>query len=265
MVNDPYLAALIALIGACLGSFANVAALRTLRGEDWVRRPSACFHCAKQLRFFANLPIFGYLRYGGRSGCCGQKLPRRYLYVELAMAALLVLAFHQLNLLVFLSFVPFTILMVVIFLTDMDAFIIPDWASLGGLALGVGLSVFRAPGLPVITDALLGGACGFALIYSINAAYKLWRGHDGMGFGDVKLMAMLGVWLGPLALLPILFAASISGAFFGILAILAVQAQKSQKGQDGQGQPAQVPFGCFLTPMALVWLFFAPQLLSAAQ
>ena len=262
MANGSYLAALIALIGACLGSFANVAALRSVRGEDWIRQPSACFHCGKRLSFFANLPIFGYLRHGGRSGCCGQKLPRRYLFVELAMAALLVLAFTLLSLPIFLSFVPFIILMVVIFLTDMDAFIIPDWASLGGLGLGLGLAVLRAPGLPVITDALLGGACGFALIYFINAAYKLWRGQDGMGFGDVKLMAMLGVWLGPLALLPILFAASISGAFFGILAILVAQARQAGKEQD---QPAQVPFGCFLAPMALVWLLFAPQLLSAAQ
>jgi leader peptidase (prepilin peptidase)/N-methyltransferase len=259
MANGLYLAALIALIGACLGSFANVAALRTLRGEDWVRQPSACFHCGKLLGFFANLPIFGYLRHGGRSNCCGQKLPRRYLFVELAMAALLVLAFTQLKLPVFFSFVPFMILMLVIFLTDMDAFIIPDWASLGGLALGLGLALLGAPGLPLITDAVLGGIGGFALIYFINAAYKLWRGQEGMGFGDVKLMAMLGVWLGPLALLPILFAASISGAFFGILAILAA------RGQNADKQAAQVPFGCFLTPMALVWLFFAPQLLTAAQ
>ena len=259
MANSLYVAALIALIGACLGSFANVAALRTLRGEDWVRQPSACFHCRKRLSFFANLPIFGYLFHCGRSNCCGQKLPRRYLFVELAMAALLVLAFTQLNLPVFFSFVPFMILMVVIFLTDIDAFIIPDWASLGGLALGLGLAMFSAPGLPPITDAVLGGVGGFVLIYFINAAYKLWRGQDGMGFGDVKLMAMLGVWLGPLALLPILFAASISGAFFGISAIFAAQGPNTDK------QAAQLPFGCFLTSMALVWLFFSPQLLSAAQ
>jgi len=262
MANGLYLAAFIALMGACLGSFANVAALRTLRGQDWVRQPSACFHCGKRLGFFANLPIFGYMRHGGHSACCGQKLPRRYVLVEVAFAALLVLAFRQLELPVFLVFVPFLILMVVIFLTDMDAFIIPDWASLGGLALGLGLALFGAPGLPVIADALLGGAGGFALIYGINAAYKLWRGHDGMGFGDVKLMAMLGVWLGPWALLPILFAASMSGAVFGLMAILAARLQKPENRPD---EPAQVPFGCFLTPMALVWLLFAPQLMSAAQ
>lgn len=259
MTNGLYFAALVALIGACLGSFANVAALRSLRGQDWVKQASACFHCGKNLGFFDNLPIFGFLRHGGVSGCCGQKLPRRYLYVELAMAAVLVLAFHQLALPVFFSFVPFIVLIGVIFLTDLEAFIIPDWASLGGLGLGLGLAVFASPGLPHITHAIGGGLGGFALIYIINASYKLWRGHDGMGFGDVKLMAMLGVWLGPVALLPILFAASISGAFIGIVAILAMGDKNQQSG------PAQLPFGCFLTPMALIWLFFAPQLLSAAQ
>ena len=108
-------------------------------------------------------------------------------------------------------------------------------------------------------DAALGGIAGFLLIYLINAAYKLWRGHDGMGFGDVKLMAMLGIWLGPVSLLPILFAASFSGAFVGIMAILAA------RGKNADTALAQLPFGCFLTPAALLWLFFAPQLLSAAQ
>ena len=249
----------LAAIGGCLGSFANVAALRTLSGQDWVTQPSACFHCGQRLGFFDNLPFYGFLRHGGRSACCGQVLPRRYLYVELAMAGLVVLAWQQLDSMVFAVFIPFILLMVVIFLTDMEAFIIPDWASLGGVALGFALALLGAPGVPALPHAALGGITGFLLIYLINAAYKLWRGYDGMGFGDVKLMAMLGVWLGPISLLPILFAASLSGAFIGIVAILAA------RGKKADAAPAQLPFGCFLTPAALLWLFFAPQLLSAAQ
>ena len=250
---------LIALIGACLGSFVNVAALRTLSGEDWVRQPSTCFHCAKKLNFFDNLPIIGFIRHGGKSGCCDQTLPRRYLYVELAFAAVLVVARQQIAGFAFLSFLPFILLLAVVFLTDLEAFIIPDWASLGGATLGLALALAGAPGLPALPQAVLGGAGGFALIYFINAAYKLWRGHDGMGFGDVKLMAMLGIWLGPVSLLPILFAASMSGAFVGIIAILAA------RGTNNDSAPAQLPFGCFLAPTALLWLFFAPQLLRGAQ
>ena len=248
---------LIGVIGACLGSFANVAALRSLDGRDWVRAPSTCFHCEKKLRFWQNLPLIGYLAHGGQTACCQQRLPARYIFVELAMATLLIVAWQQLPLAVFLSFLPFLVLMGVIFLTDMDDFIIPDWTSLGGLGLGLLLAFFGAPGLPEIQSAFIGGAAGFALIYGINFTYKLWRGHDGMGFGDVKLMAMLGVWLGPMSLLPILFSASLSGAVIGIGAILLHRLQTSPEA------PAQLPFGCFLTPMALVWLLFAPQALQS--
>ena len=249
------LIALMGVLGACLGSFANVAALRTLRGEDWVKQPSSCFACGRPLGAFDNLPILGYFRYGGVSGCCQKPLPKRYLYVELAMAALTVLAFLQLPLLMFLSFMPFVVLMSVIFLTDMEAFIIPDWTSLGGLALGLVLALLGAPGLPDIVPALTGAGAGFALIYGINAVYKLWRGHDGLGFGDVKMMAMLGAWLGPLSLLPILFTASICGAVLGISAILWAKLVAKTDA------PVQLPFGCFLAPAALLWLFFAPHLL----
>jgi leader peptidase (prepilin peptidase)/N-methyltransferase len=247
---------LVALIGACLGSFANVAALRSLDGRDWVRAPSACFHCHQKLRFWQNLPIVGYLSHGGKTACCQQRLPARYIFVELAMAALLVLAWQQLPSFAFFGFVPFLVLMVVIFLTDMDDFIIPDWTSLGGLGLGLLLALLNVPGLPDIKTAGLGGAAGFGLIYGINFIYKLWRGHDGMGFGDVKLMAMLGVWLGPVSLLPILFSASLSGAVIGIGAIVFHRLQNSE------AAPAQLPFGCFLTPMAVLWLLFAPQALQ---
>ena len=153
---------LLALIGACLGSFANVAALRSLDGRDWVRAPSTCCHCGQRLSFLQNLPIYGYARHAGRSACCGQALPPRYLYVELVMAALLLIAWQSLPMSVFLAFVPFVLLMVIIFLTDFDAFIIPDWTSLGGLGLGLALALVGVPGLPDIKTALLGGALGLA-------------------------------------------------------------------------------------------------------
>ena len=250
---------LLALIGACLGSFANVAALRSLDGRDWVRAPSTCCHCGKKLGFFENLPIYGYLRHAGRSACCGQDLPPRYVYVELAMAALLVIAWQALPMAAFFSYLPFVLLMVIIFLTDFEAFIIPDWTSLGGLAFGVVMAAFGAPGLPDIGTALLGGMAGYGLIFFINLTYKMLRGRDGMGGGDVKLMALLGVWLGPVSLLPILFSASMAGAFVGIAAILFNRVQNSE------AQPAQLPFGCFLCPMALFWLFFAPVVLQPTQ
>ena len=247
---------LLALIGACLSSFANVAALRSLDGRDWYA-PSTCYHCGLRLSFLQNLPIYGYLRHAGMSACCG----------KIAAALSLCRAGHGGALAhrlaefahVGFRFCAFVLMMVIIFLTDFDAFIIPDWTSLGGLGLGLALALIEAPGLPDITTALLGGALGYGLIFFINLTYKLLRGRDGMGGGDVKLMAMLGVWLGPLSLLPILFSASMAGAFIGIAAILLNRMQNSE------AAPAQLPFGCFLCPMALCWLFFAPMVLQPTQ
>jgi len=253
---DLYQYILLAVTGACLGSFVNVVALRHVAGGDWVRTPSSCFACRKRLSFSENLPLIGWLRHGGRCACGDMRLPPRYLGVELALAGLLPLAFWRLGAADFPAAVPFILLLSIIFLTDLDAFLIPDRASLGGTGLGLVFAALETPGLPDLQQALLGGLCGFALIYGINALYRLWRGRDGMGFGDVKLMAMLGVWLGPLSLLPILFAASMAGAVFGIAMILAAQNRQA-------AGPAQVPFGCFLVPAALGWLLFIPHALGA--
>lgn len=252
-MTDPFLTILFAaLIGACLGSFANVAALRSLAGTDWVNQPSRCFNCDEKLTFMQNLPFIGFARHGGKAACCGARLPRRYVLVELAMAFICALAVAVLPLGVALVFAPFIVLQMVLFLTDMDAFIIPDWTSVGGAGLGLFINLFAVPGLPPMLMALAGGLAGFALIYVINASYKLLRGHDGLGFGDVKLMMCFGVWLGPISLLPILFAASLAGALFG----LAAMAYAKMQGRD---MPVQLPFGCFLAPTALAWLFFAPE------
>ena len=113
-----------------------------------------------------------------------------------------------------------------------------DHGSLGGTIIGLMFAVLEIPGLPNLQQALLGGLCGFALIFNIAALYHLWRGRDGMGFGDVKLMAMLGVWLGPESLLPILFC-STAGVVFGCAMTLAGAKH------HGLGM-VKVPFGCFL-------------------
>ncbi len=136
---------LVGVMGACCGSFANVAALRTLEKRNWVSAPSSCFSCQRRLTFFENLPIVGYLRWGGRCQCGKQRLPVRYVLVELAMAGLLILALTQLGWAQMLTMIPFLVLLAVIFLTDMDAFLIPDWASLGGGIFGLVLALFSAP------------------------------------------------------------------------------------------------------------------------
>lgn len=245
-------------VGACFGSFINAAAYRIVRGQDWMSAPSRCFSCDKKLTWHQNVPLFGWLRHLGKAVCCEASIPASYFWVEFVAGLLLVGHLIVFNGLITLVFLPFLILCGIIFLTDMEAFHIPDIASLGGTALGLIFVLAELPGLPSLRDALIGGILGFAMIYAINLSYRLWRGVDGMGFGDVKLMAMFGVWLGPMMLLPILFLASTVGAAAGICFILAqkMSGNRSKTSPKSDITTLALPFGCFLVPAALFLHFF---------
>jgi len=199
------------------------------------------------LRSIRNPLLIGRTEPGERHGRERQRLLWLYWGVQFALGALLPLAFWRLGADNFPAAVSLIVLLSFIFITDLEAFIIPDHGSLGGTIIGLMFAVLEIPGLPNLRQALLGGLCGFALIFSINALYHLWRGRDGMGFGDVKLMAMLGVWLGPVSLLPILFVASMAGVVFGCGMNLV--------GAKYHGLVlVKVPFGCFLAIASIAWL-----------
>ena len=236
---------LLAVAGACLGSFVSVVASKHIAGGSSIRMSSSCL-VGKQYNV-ANLPLIGWWGYFWRCAHGDIGPPPRRVTVELALAGLLPLAFWRLGAADFSAALPFILLISIIFLTDLDALIIPDRASLGGVALGLVFAALEIPGLPNMHQALVGGFSGFGLVYGINALYRLWRGRDGIGLGDAKLMGMLGVWLGAPSLLPTLFAASVVAATFGTILT-------AQKGKELE--PALVPFGCYLVAAALGWLLF---------
>ncbi len=251
--NQLFLSLLVFVVGACLGSFSNVVALRYVRAKDWIKAPSTCFACGQNLTVGQNLPVWGWLRQGGKSACCQQKLPLRYLWVELFGGAWALMAVAYMGLSLSLVFSLFFILNMVIFLTDFERFLIPDFASIGGIFTGLGFALFEFDGLPGIREACVGGIFGFGLLYGINFFYRLWRGHDGLGFGDVKLMALYGVWLGPVAVLPILFFSSFFGAFVGIFLIML---NKTPLMKTKHGAVSVLPYGCFLVPVGMFWGMF---------
>ena len=208
---------------------------------------SRCFPRKQGLRSIGNLLLISRKDPDERHARVGQRLLSLHWGMHFALGALLPLAFWRLGADNFPAAVPLIVLLSFIFLTDLKAFIVPDHGILSGTIIGLLFAVLEIPGLPNLRQALLGGLCGFALIYSINALYHLWRGRDGMGFGDVKLMAMLGVWLGPASLLPILFVASMAGVVFGCAMNLV--------GAKYHGLVlVKVPFGCFLAIASIAWL-----------
>lgn len=238
-----------------MGNFVNAAALRLVSGQDWIAKPSSCFACREKLAWHQNTPLFGWLRHAGRTACCGVRIPLRYFLVECAAGLILVSHVQGHGWQPTLVFLPFLLCCGVVFLTDLEACHIPDAASLGGTALGLVLVLADLPGLPSLDNAIIGGVAGFALIYGLNLVYRLWRGVDGMGLGDAKLMAMFGVWLGPVALLPVLFLASTAGALGGLLYIWWIRAFRPRNDWDDSAQIA-LPFGCFLVPAALLVHFW---------
>ena len=145
-------------------------------------------------------------------------------------------------------YLPFIVICLVIFITDLIALYIPVSLSLGGILIGLLFVVYEHPTLPSIHEALLGGSVGFFMLYLINLTYRFLRGVDGIGGGDFKLMAMIGVWMGPNILLPTLFIASILGTvigFFYTLRQIFICKSHRKKIYDNFKE-LRVPFGCLL-------------------
>ncbi|GIW40572.1 MAG: type 4 prepilin-like proteins leader peptide-processing enzyme [Candidatus Binatia bacterium] len=234
------------VFGAVIGSFLNVCIYRLPRGKSLLRPPSSCPKCERPIRPTDNLPILSYLLLRGRCRWCGVRIPPRYLFVESSSAALAVLMVARFGLepLAVLYYAFAAALLVVTFV-DLDFQIIPDSISLPGIAVGLSASYF-VPGTPEPFDSAAGAVLGGAMLYLVARGYQWWTGIEGMGMGDVKLLAMIGAFVGWKGVLLCLFVAAFSGSVVGVAAIVF----------RGKDRKFAIPFGPFLAVGALVALFF---------
>jgi leader peptidase (prepilin peptidase)/N-methyltransferase len=238
----------LALLGVCglmVGSFLNVCIARLPRGESIVRPRSRCPRCQAPIRWFDNVPVVSYVVLGGRCRACRARISRRYPIVELLTAVAFVvqgLAFADEPLMLG-SRLVLTALLIVLFGTDIDTERLPDILTLPGIAVGLAWSMVGPPGLE---DSLLGIAFGAGILLAIRWLWRWWRGVDGMGLGDVKMLAMIGAFLGWQQILVVLFFASVAGAVVGVsLTVLR-----------GRSLQSRLPFGAFLAVAAFaasVW------------
>jgi len=232
------------LVGACIGSFLNVVIHRLPRGESVVSPRSRCPGCGREIRAWENIPVASYILLRGKCAECAGAISWRYPAVELLTAsgfAAIYLAdgpgFPLLRDLLFFS------LLVPIAFIDIDHRIIPDELSLGGLVAGLLLSFL--PGgdwKGSAAGALLGGG----ILYATAFLYEKVRGAEGMGGGDIKLLAMIGAFLGWRGALATIFFGALLGAAGGLLAM--------RKG--GEGLKTAIPFGPYLCVAALGARFF---------
>ena len=180
------------LLGLLLGSFYNVCIHRYVSGESILFPPSHCPHCNQRLRFWELIPVLSYLLLRGQCARCHKPIHIRYPLVELLSGLTSgLLAWRFGPTLAFPVYLVFTGMLIVASGIDLECFILPDGITLGGTVLAVPAAIF-ALGMDW-TDALLGGLVGGGTFLAVLLVFKRLRGVDGMGFGDVKLMLMLGV------------------------------------------------------------------------
>ena len=239
--------ALAGLVGLMIGSFLNVCTLRWPEDESVVFPGSHCPKCGEPIRWYDNVPVLGYVLLRGRCRACREPISLQYPLVELATGLVWAGMFSYAG----LSFEALrgTLLLTILFgiaLTDARFYIIPDQVSLGGLVLGLGLA-FLPGGIDAL-DALIGAIVGFGLLGSVAVVGKWMLKKDAMGLGDIKMMAMVGAFLGWAGVLLTVFLGALLGAvIFGPISY------KTKK---------LVPFGIFLAAAAAITYGFGSEIID---
>lgn len=225
---------LIALLGFCIGSFLNVCIYRLPRGESLAWPGSRCTSCGRALSWFENIPVVSWVVLGGRCRSCRTAISPLYPIVELLTAMTLVGVYWLYGLTALGALrALFACSLIVLFVTDLQHKILPNVITLPGIVIGFISSLFLPPGW---FDSLIGIVVGAGTLFAISEAYYRLRGQEGMGMGDVKLLGMIGAFLGwKLVLLTLVFA-SFTGSLVGGAFIVSGR---------GNMQYA-LPFGTFL-------------------
>ena len=231
-------------IGACLGSFANVVIYRLPMGESVVRPRSRCKVCKKNIAWYDNIPIISWLWLRGKCRHCGARFSFRYFFVELLTASLFVLAYFYIGLSWdLLEALVFIFSLVCCTFIDFDHMILPEQFTLSGIAIGL-LGAWLNPQRDFL-DAVLGVFLGGGFLWAMAYFYYLFTKQEGMGGGDIKLLAWIGAVLGWKAIPFVIMSSAIIGSIVGL-----VLARKQR-----QGLKTVIPFGPYLALGAVIHLF----------
>jgi leader peptidase (prepilin peptidase) / N-methyltransferase len=233
---------LMALLGAIAGSFLNVCILRLPARESIVRPRSRCPRCQRRLRWYENLPIVSWIALRGRCAGCGGQISAMYPLVELGTAVAFVAAWHAFGATPLLASRLFLLAaLIVLAVTDLRERLLPNAITLTGIVAGLAFSLVAPPG---IRGALAGVIVGGLVPFLVAEVYYRVRGEEGLGLGDVKMLGMVGAFLGaPLALFT-LFLASLLGVLVGVPLVVIKRNRRYQ-----------IPFGTFLSVSAVAAAF----------
>ena len=292
------------LFGLIFGSFLNVCIYRLPRGLSVVAPRSACPSCHTQISWADNIPVLSWLLLGGRCRHCRALITPRYLVVELTCGLLFLLSCLRMETLAdAVKSCVLCFLLLGLTFTDAETHLLPDAMTLPGVGIGLVLSFFSTvPGpafvlwplrfsgaatlfqaelqmaLRSALNSLLGVAVGAGVLWSIAWIYRKLRNVDGMGLGDVKLMAMVGAFLGPVLTVFVLCLSSLLGGIFGIFILLTVFRKRMARYRPSMGSKAvarawraaqvtmralEIPFGVFLCLISVVTWFYGETMVRA--
>lgn len=247
---DTFIYILAFVLGSIVGSFLNVCIHRIPEGKSIIFPSSSCPNCNNPIAFYDNIPIFSYLVLFGKCRSCKTHISLRYPFVEFLTGLSAVILLKTFGFSAGLpAYFIFTASLIVITFIDLKYQIIPDIISLPGIGAGLLASCFLPVGL---LNSIIGVLIGGGTLALIAFGYHFVTGREGMGGGDIKLLAMIGAFLGWKAVIITLFIASFIGAVTGFVLMLA----------QGKDSKYAIPFGPFLAAGALIELFFGEYLMK---
>jgi leader peptidase (prepilin peptidase)/N-methyltransferase len=234
---------LAAVVGLCVGSFLNVCIHRLPRGESINMPASYCPRCRHPLRWYDNVPVLGFMLLRGRCRHCAEPISVRYPIIEVCTAVLFVVSYAVYGpTWMLVSRVLFGCAMIVLFMIDLEHQILPNVITLPGIVAGLAFSVVTPPGP---RDAFIGALAGGGILFLIAEAWYRLRGVEAMGMGDVKMLAMIGAFLGWPLMIVTLFLSSTVGS------LISVGLMASKKAT----WTTAVPYGVFLAAGAVAAMF----------
>lgn len=261
------------ITGLLVGSFLNVVIYRLpkMMERDWsmqcaeltaqpdknsatttfnlISPRSACPHCGHPIAAFENIPILSYLFLRGKCRKCGTAISIRYPMVEAVSCLLSAYAAAHFGFgLAAFAAILFIWAMIALTFIDFDTQLLPDDITLPLLWLGLTFNLFGA--FTTLSDAVTGAMVGYLALWSVYWLFKLITGKEGMGYGDFKLLAAIGAWLGWTLIPLVILLSSVVGAVVGIILIIAAR----------HGRDIPIPFGPYLAGGGLIALFWGPQI-----
>ena len=247
---SPLMSTILFLFGAMIGSFANVCIVRIPAEESIVLPGSRCPICKQPVRWYDNIPLVSWIILSGRCRSCRTPISFRYFVVELLTAVTAVALYARVGFgIEWLVLFAFLTALIIVTFIDLDHRIIPDVISLPGIVVGFVLSLRGEPG-PV--SSAIGILAGGGLLLAVAWGYHAWTGRDGMGGGDIKLLGMIGAFLGWKSVPFTMLLSSLTGSVVGIALML----------WTGSDTKYAIPFGPFLALGAVAFIFCGDALIA---